>query len=147
MTAIQNQSQLPRLENWRAIGRSESTESRGIFVAQFYGHPYIASGEWSTSSAIIEMDNTETWARCASREYRLGTPWPRDQRLPPEARDAIFIRILRNATVQFGNELPLETLKVLEVFTNMTAGWAPPTDLESGDLNLDGTATIYWENG
>jgi len=95
----------PVLNNWRLVG-GQGKATLGILVGEVAGHPSLADG-WIATSAVAELAEDDSWARTASRRYRLAAPLPDDQPLPPQAKNALLNRMFRNLGT-LKNEATLE---------------------------------------
>jgi hypothetical protein len=77
----------PLLKNWRLVAGVK-------MVGEVVGHPELADGWMLTSRLVAAPDPATRTARCESRLYRLGDPWPADRELPGEALALVMRAIL-----------------------------------------------------
>ena len=103
----------PVLRHWRVV-------EDVILLGEVSGHPHIPDG-WMTTSRIVEFADDRSYAWTQSRLYRLEDPILDAAVMPPEAKDAILARILRDA-----GTISMERLKKLTRMVDEIVGPQEP---------------------
>lgn len=80
---------MPLLRHWRMVAGAK-------LVGEVEGHPWLADGWMITSRLLSPPDRVTRTARCESRVYRLGEPWPPDEPMPSAALEIVVRAIFRN---------------------------------------------------
>lgn len=106
----------PILRKWRI--------TREIGIGEVAGHPRIPDG-WMTTSRVVEVAADRSWMRTKSRLYRLEDPFPNDAAMPPDARDAVLARILRNAGAVGPEKLATLIVAAEKIADKLTGPLAP----------------------